>query len=102
MTDLLIGSRIERKEDRRFLTGAGQYTDDITLPRQSFACFLRSPYAHARIRSISVDAARKSPGVLAIYTGADRIRMARPSQPNEIPLRRTNLWRRTRWVFPFR
>ena len=43
-----IGSSIERKEDYRFLTGAGQYTDDISLPRQSYARFLRSPHAHAR------------------------------------------------------
>ena len=66
-----LGTRVERKEDARFLTGAGQFTDDITLPRQSYACFLRSPYAHARIKAISLDAARALPGVLAIYTGAD-------------------------------
>ncbi|MGE0357334.1 MAG: xanthine dehydrogenase family protein molybdopterin-binding subunit [Burkholderiales bacterium] len=66
-----LGERVERKEDVRFLTGAGQYTDDIVLPRQSWGHFLRSPYAHARIKAISLDAARKSPGVLAIYTGAD-------------------------------
>ena len=66
-----IGARIERKEDMRFLTGAGQYTDDVTLPHQSFAYFLRSPYAHAKIRSIKTDAAKKSPGVLGVYTGAD-------------------------------
>ena len=71
MNDLVIGKRIERKEDRRFLTGAGQYTDDITLPHQSYACFLRSPYAHAKIKAIRTDAAKKMPGVLAIYTGAD-------------------------------
>ncbi len=66
-----LGTRVERKEDVRFLTGAGQYTDDIVLPRQSWGHFLRSPYAHARIKAISLDAARKSPGVLAVYTGAD-------------------------------
>jgi len=43
----LIGARIQRKEDYRFLTGAGQYTDDVALPRQSHAAFLRSPQAHA-------------------------------------------------------
>ncbi len=47
-----IGKSVERKEDFRFLTGSGQYTDDITLPRQSYGCFLRSPHAHARIRGI--------------------------------------------------
>src|SRR6266849_7616694 len=66
-----VGARIERKEDVRFLTGAGQYTDDVKLANQSYACFLRSPHAHARITSIRTDAAKKSPGVLAIYTGAD-------------------------------
>jgi carbon-monoxide dehydrogenase large subunit len=67
----LIGRSVERKEDYRFLTGAGQYTDDITLPQQSYACFLRSPHAHARIRSIDTAAARAAPGVLAIFTGKD-------------------------------
>src|SRR5690349_13362332 len=66
-----IGARIERKEDARFLTGAGQYTDDVTLPHQSYACFVRSPHAHARIRAIRTDAAKQAPGVLAVYTGAD-------------------------------
>ena len=71
MSASTLGTRVERKEDVRFLTGAGQYTDDITLPRQAHAYFLRSPYAHARIKSIALEAARKSPGVLAIHTGAD-------------------------------
>ena len=67
----LVGRSVERKEDYRFLTGAGQYTDDITLPQQSYACFLRSPHAHAHIRSIDTAAARASPGVLAVFTGKD-------------------------------
>jgi carbon-monoxide dehydrogenase large subunit len=67
----LIGRRVERKEDYRFLTGAGQYTDDITLAQQSYACFLRSPHAHARIRSIDTGAARASQGVLGVFTGKD-------------------------------
>jgi aerobic carbon-monoxide dehydrogenase large subunit len=66
-----VGKAIERREDARFLTGRGQYTDDIVLPRQTYAYFLRSPYAHARINSISVDAAKKAPGVVAVFTGAD-------------------------------
>src|SRR5215813_8343457 len=66
-----LGARIERKEDARFLTGAGQYTDDVTLPHQSHAVFVRSPHAHARIKSIRTEAARRLPGVLAIYTGSD-------------------------------
>ena len=67
----LIGARIARKEDYRFLTGAGQYTDDVTLPRQTHAVFVRSPHAHAKIKSIRKDAALKAPGVLAVYTGED-------------------------------
>jgi len=50
-----IGQSVERREDSRFLTGKGQYTDDLTLlPGQTFAYFLRSPYAHARIKSLDV------------------------------------------------
>ncbi|HEV2431383.1 MAG TPA: xanthine dehydrogenase family protein molybdopterin-binding subunit [Burkholderiales bacterium] len=67
----LIGARVQRKEDYRFLTGTGQYTDDVALPNQSYAVFVRSPHAHAKIRKISAEAARKSSGVLAVYTGED-------------------------------
>lgn len=64
-----VGQRVERREDARFLTGRGQYTDDITLPEQTYAYFLRSPYAHARIKSLSVAAAEKAPGVVGVFTG---------------------------------
>jgi carbon-monoxide dehydrogenase large subunit len=67
----LIGARIQRKEDYRFLTGAGQYTDDVTLPHQTHAAFVRSPHAHAKIKSIRKDKALKAPGVLAVFTGED-------------------------------
>ncbi|OGA22982.1 MAG: carbon monoxide dehydrogenase [Betaproteobacteria bacterium RIFCSPLOWO2_02_FULL_67_19] len=67
----LIGARIPRKEDYRFLTGAGQYTDDVTLPRQTYAAFVRSPHAHARIKSVNTSSAKQAPGVLAVYTGDD-------------------------------
>ena len=67
----LIGRSVERKEDYRFLTGAGQYTDDIKFERQSYAYFVRSPHAHAKIRSIDTKAAAAAPGVLAIFTGKD-------------------------------
>lgn len=66
-----IGKPLRRREDERFLTGAGQYTDDVTLHGQTYAVFLRSPYAHARIRSIDTTAARQAPGVVAVFTGAD-------------------------------
>jgi carbon-monoxide dehydrogenase large subunit len=62
----LIGQSLRRKEDYRFLTGSGTYTDDISQPGQVHAYYLRSPHAHARIRSIDLGAARS-----AIYTGAD-------------------------------
>jgi carbon-monoxide dehydrogenase large subunit len=67
----LIGARVTRKEDYRFLTGSGQYTDDVALPQQTYAAFVRSPHAHAALGRISVDKARQAPGVLAVYTGAD-------------------------------
>jgi len=67
----LIGQSIKRKEDYRFLTGGGQFTDDVTLPRQAHACFLRSPHAHARIRSMDLERARSAPGVIAVFTGDD-------------------------------
>jgi carbon-monoxide dehydrogenase large subunit len=67
----LIGAPIPRKEDRRFITGAGRYVDDINLPNQSYAYVLRSPYAHATIRSISTEAAAAAECVLAVFTGAD-------------------------------
>src|SRR5258705_193857 len=66
-----IGASIKRKEDYRFLTGAGNYTDDVALPRQTYAHFVRSPHAHAKIKSIKKDKAQKAPGVVAIFTGDD-------------------------------
>ncbi|MCW8182779.1 xanthine dehydrogenase family protein molybdopterin-binding subunit, partial [Verminephrobacter eiseniae] len=66
-----IGESLLRKEDYRFLTGAGQYTDDVVLAAQSHAVFVRSPHAHARIERIRTDAARAAPGVLGVFTGAD-------------------------------
>lgn len=67
----LIGQRILRKEDRRFVTGEGRYVDDIALPGMAHAAVLRSPHAHAKIISIETKQALAMPGVLAIYTGAD-------------------------------
>src|SRR6476661_9408154 len=64
-----IGRSVERKEDARFLTGRGQYTDDIVLPQQSYAYFLRSPYAHAKLLKVDTAAAAKAEGVLGVYTG---------------------------------
>jgi carbon-monoxide dehydrogenase large subunit len=71
MTENGIGAAVARKEDRRFLLGKGRYTDDIRLPQQTYAVFVRSPYAHAAIRGIDAAAALAAPGVLAVLTGAD-------------------------------
>ena len=64
-----IGQSVVRREDNRFLTGKGQYTDDITLRGQTHGYFLRSPYAHARIKSLNTAAAAAAPGVVGILTG---------------------------------
>src|SRR5437764_9537507 len=66
-----IGAPVRRKEDQRFITGKGHYTDDINRPGQSYAYFLRSPHAHAKIKSIDSAAATALPGVIAVLTGAD-------------------------------
>ncbi len=67
----LIGTAVKRKEDYRFLTGAGTYTDDVRLDRQTYAYFVRSPHAHATIKRIDKDKALRAPGVLAVFTGED-------------------------------
>ncbi len=66
-----IGTPVLRREDYRFLTGQGTYTDDINRPGQTYAFILRSPHASARINGIDTGAAKSAPGVVAIYTGAD-------------------------------
>ncbi|HEY9359744.1 MAG TPA: xanthine dehydrogenase family protein molybdopterin-binding subunit [Xanthobacteraceae bacterium] len=66
-----IGAAVRRKEDQRFVTGKGHYTDDVNRPGQCHAYFLRSPHAHARIKSVETKAAAAMPGVLAVLTGAE-------------------------------
>jgi carbon-monoxide dehydrogenase large subunit len=66
-----FGAAIKRKEDPRFVTGTGTYVDDVQLPGMTYAAVLRSPYAHARIRSVDTSRARSMPGVLAVWTGKD-------------------------------
>ena len=66
-----IGASVRRREDQRFLTGRGTYTEDINRPNQTHLHLLRSPYAHARIRGIDASAAMQAPGVVAVFTGAD-------------------------------
>src|SRR5258707_3632494 len=68
-----IGRPMPRFEDLRLVRGAGRYSDDISLPGQAYAVFVRSPHAHARIKAIDTNAAKKMPGVIAVLTGADYI-----------------------------
>ena len=64
-----IGANVKRKEDKRFITGKGRYVDDIKLQGMTFAQFVRSPHAHARVKGIDSSAALKMPGVVAVLTG---------------------------------
>jgi carbon-monoxide dehydrogenase large subunit len=66
-----IGTPVRRREDLRFVTGQGTYTDDLNRPGQLYAFILRSPHAHARLRGIDTAAARRAPGVVAVFTGQD-------------------------------
>ncbi len=65
-----IGAAVRRKEDQRFITGKGHYTDDIDRPGQTYAFFVRSPHAHARIKNVDGREASAMPGVVAVLTGA--------------------------------
>ena len=64
-----IGAAVKRKEDKRFITGSGRYTDDIKLENQAYAAFVRSPHAHAKVKGIDKSAAEGMPGVLAVLDG---------------------------------
>src|SRR3569833_4043907 len=64
-----IGARVVRKEDKRFITGKGRYVDDIKLVGLTHAHFIRSPHAHAKVKSIDSAAAQSMPGVIAVLTG---------------------------------
>jgi aerobic carbon-monoxide dehydrogenase large subunit len=67
----VVGTSIKRREDPRLITGEAKYIDDLQLPGLTYAAILRSPYAHARIKSINTEAAKAMPGVLAVFTGQD-------------------------------
>src|SRR5437867_11520178 len=69
--DRLFGKSIKRREDPRFITGRGQYVDDLKLLGMTYAAFVRSPHAHARIRKIDISAATRHPGAVAVFTGKD-------------------------------
>ncbi|HEY2134947.1 MAG TPA: xanthine dehydrogenase family protein molybdopterin-binding subunit [Xanthobacteraceae bacterium] len=93
-----IGQPVRRKEDLRLVAGQGCYSDDVNIPGQVYATMVRSPHAHARIRSIDTAAARAAPGVLAVLTGRDILddgvkpipHKAFSYHPAEIPLRNKN------------
>ena len=67
----LFGKSIKRREDPRLITGRGNYVDDVKLPGTTYATFVRSPHAHARIKKIDTADAKRHPGVVAIFTGSD-------------------------------
>src|SRR2546426_870586 len=67
----LFGAPEKRREDPRFITGRGQYVDDVKLPGMTHAAFVRSPHAHARLKRVDAAPARAVPGVVAVYTALD-------------------------------
>src|SRR5271167_330311 len=71
MGEFALGQPVPRFEDPRLIRGGGRYVDDLALPHMAFGYVLRSPHAHARIRSIDTSAAKTAPGVLLVLTGAD-------------------------------
>ena len=87
MIKFSVGQPVTRLEDARLLRGQGRYQDDTNLPGQLHAVFLRSPHAHAKIRSIETAAAVAAPGVRAIYTGqdyaADGLAMPKAAMPRK-------------------
>ena len=90
-----IGKPLRRREDHRFLTGAGKYADDMNLPGQTYAYVVRSPHAHARLAGIDVGPAASEQGVLAVLTGSDATadglqpipHRPVPANPYEVPLK---------------
>jgi carbon-monoxide dehydrogenase large subunit len=82
-TSTRIGQPVPRKEDLRLVTGKGRYTDDMNLPGQAYAVMVRSPHAHALIRSIDCTEALAVPGVLAVLTGVDFIKDGLNPIPNK-------------------
>src|SRR6201989_3540331 len=73
-----IGRSVPRPNLQRLTQGRGQYVSDVTLPRMVHVAFVRSPHAHARIVKIAVEATKKSPGVIAVVTGAELAKVMTP------------------------
>src|SRR3970040_1504539 len=66
-----VGARLKRREDPSLIRGLGLYVGDVRLPGLLHVAILRSPHAHARIKSLDMDTARRHPGVVAVFTGAE-------------------------------
>ncbi len=84
----VLGTSIKRREDPALITGAGKYTDDLVLPNMAYAVIVRSPHAHAEVKSIDAAAARVLPGVVAVFTAQD---VAASGIPGKVP---------TGWLLP--
>ena len=82
-----IGQSVRRTEDIRFVTGNGRYTDDIHFDGETQVAFTRSPYAHAKIRSVDIAAAAAAPGVVAVLTQADVEAFGAGPMPCQLPLK---------------
>lgn len=80
----VIGQAVKRKEDKRLLIGKGIFVDDIVLPEMLFASFVRSPYAHARIKGIDASGAMKLPGVVSVVTGEEFASFIKPLEAHSL------------------
>ena len=81
-----VGRSLLRREDRRLLTGRGQFIADLELPRMLHAAFIRSPLAHAHIRSADLSRAAAAPGVVLALSGADLVRLLPPLPDTQLSL----------------
>ncbi len=81
----VFGARVKRREDPRLITGYGHFTEDMVVPKMASAVFLRSPYAHAKIKGIKTDRAKAQPGVIAVFTGRD-VESKLPAIPTAWPV----------------
>ena len=95
-----IGASSKRREDVRFLTGEGNYTDDINLRGQAYVFFLRSDIAHGTLNSVDTSAAESMPGVVKIFTGADFTEVGSIPCGWQVTDRRVTRPRRSMWIFP--
>ena len=84
MIGRLTGQPVLRTEDPRLLTGRGRYIDDVAVPGVLHAAFVRSPHAHARIRSVNLERARLLPGVVAAYADAELRALAADVEPTQM------------------